>query len=252
MGRKKIKIKTIENERQKNVTFSRRRCGLIKKAHELAVLCECKVVLMMFDAKDACHMYSSVDDPEGLIEKYYRKEFKTVDTRRRKSVPSTSSFTNVPAIINEYKISTNGEGSENIQVKHSKNEHNPGAMLLSLNHCDEMTYHEEYSESNCSNYELSDYLLNNGGASEQSEEFDQGVDYSTMMSFQASQPPPINPRLSRHYSYPTLNSQMYYGYPQLGNNSSMPELEQPSTVMSMPISMPISNGWTKRQNSFQY
>ncbi|ORX92750.1 SRF-like protein [Basidiobolus meristosporus CBS 931.73] len=160
MGRKKIKIKTIENERQKNVTFSRRRCGLIKKAHELAVLCECKVVLMMFDAKDACHIYSSVDDPEGLIEKYYRKEFKTVDNRRRKSAPNTSSdSTNKPAIVNEYKISTNGEGSENIQVKHTKNEHNPGAVLLSLNADEAMSYSSGFPESS-SNY---DYLLDGGG-----------------------------------------------------------------------------------------
>ena len=61
MGRKKIKIREIENERQKSVTFTRRRSGLIKKAHELSVLCDCKVVLLMFDNKDACHLVRSCD-----------------------------------------------------------------------------------------------------------------------------------------------------------------------------------------------
>ncbi|ORX96706.1 SRF-like protein [Basidiobolus meristosporus CBS 931.73] len=59
MGRKKLKIKTIENEKQKHVTFSRRCSGLIKKAHELSVLCDRKVVLLMFDSKDACHLVIS-------------------------------------------------------------------------------------------------------------------------------------------------------------------------------------------------
>ncbi|KAK9764767.1 hypothetical protein K7432_007474 [Basidiobolus ranarum] len=253
MGRKKIKIKTIENERQKNVTFSRRRCGLIKKAHELAVLCECKVVLMMFDAKDACHIYSSVDDPEGLIEKYYRKEFKTVDNRRRKSAPNTSSDSmNKPAIVNEYKISTNGEGSENIQVKHTKNEHNPGAVLLSLNAEEGMSYGNGFPDNNCSNYE---YLLDDGGVGyrdtgEQNGDMCHGLDYSSIMDFQ-SQPPPQNPRLSRHFSYPsTLGSQIFYDYPHSASNPSIADLEHPSMVMSMPMAIP--NGWNKRQNSFQY
>lgn len=56
MGRKKIRIESIENERQKMVTFARRRAGLIKKAHELAVLCDCKIALLIFDRNDNCHL----------------------------------------------------------------------------------------------------------------------------------------------------------------------------------------------------
>ncbi|KAK9760253.1 hypothetical protein K7432_015941 [Basidiobolus ranarum] len=130
MGRKKIKIKTIENDRQKTVTFTRRRGGLIKKAHELAVLCECKVVLLMFDSKDECHMYSSAENPDELIGKYYNKEFHSGDTKKRKLsvfnedtfTPSLSqeNFHSSSPVVNEYKITTTGEGSENIQVKQIK------------------------------------------------------------------------------------------------------------------------------------
>ncbi|KAK9765521.1 hypothetical protein K7432_006083 [Basidiobolus ranarum] len=140
MGRKKIKIRTIENDRQKTVTFTRRRSGLIKKAHELAVLCDCRVVLLMFDAKDACHMYSSEEDPEELIHKYYRKEFQTVEGKKRKVSkppsdhlgPTKESRKPATTVVNEYRITTNGEGSENIQVKQVKHLHNPGSMLLPL------------------------------------------------------------------------------------------------------------------------
>ncbi|KAK9695488.1 hypothetical protein K7432_012938 [Basidiobolus ranarum] len=121
MGRKKIKIQTIENDRQKNVTFARRRGGLIKKAHELAVLCESKVALLMFDAKDACHVYSSEEDHEDLIRKYYHKEFRTITGRRQKSAKGSYG---TDAVVNQYHITSNGDGSENLHVKQVRNAHN--------------------------------------------------------------------------------------------------------------------------------
>jgi hypothetical protein len=61
MGRNKIAIKTIENKRQKGITFHRRKHGLIKKAHELSVLTGARVAVLMFDAKDECHLVSYSD-----------------------------------------------------------------------------------------------------------------------------------------------------------------------------------------------
>ena len=74
MGRKKIRIESIENERQKMVTFSRRRAGLIKKAHELAVLCDCKIALLIFDRSDNCHLFSSDQQAEELLKKYQERD----------------------------------------------------------------------------------------------------------------------------------------------------------------------------------
>lgn len=74
MGRKKIRIESIENERQKMVTFSRRRAGLIKKAHELAVLCDCKIALLIFDRADNCHLFSSDQQAEELLKKYQERD----------------------------------------------------------------------------------------------------------------------------------------------------------------------------------
>lgn len=48
MGRVKLEIKRIENTINRQVTFSKRRNGLIKKAYELSVLCDIDIALIMF------------------------------------------------------------------------------------------------------------------------------------------------------------------------------------------------------------
>nr|AIZ95376.1 MADS30 [Erycina pusilla]AIZ95377.1 MADS31 [Erycina pusilla] len=47
MGRAKLQIKRIENKTNMQVTFSKRRNGLIKKAYELSVLCDVDIALIM-------------------------------------------------------------------------------------------------------------------------------------------------------------------------------------------------------------
>ncbi|KAJ0085546.1 hypothetical protein Patl1_07583 [Pistacia atlantica] len=48
MGRGKIEIKRIENTTNRQVTFCKRRNGLLKKAYELSILCEAEVALIVF------------------------------------------------------------------------------------------------------------------------------------------------------------------------------------------------------------
>ncbi|XP_018437862.2 protein TRANSPARENT TESTA 16-like isoform X2 [Raphanus sativus] len=48
MGRGKIEIKKIENRTARQVTFSKRRSGVIKKANELSVLCDAHIGLIVF------------------------------------------------------------------------------------------------------------------------------------------------------------------------------------------------------------
>ncbi|GAB2267001.1 hypothetical protein Dimus_001987 [Dionaea muscipula] len=48
MGRVKLKIEKIENTQNRQVTFSKRRNGLIKKAYELSILCDIDIALIMF------------------------------------------------------------------------------------------------------------------------------------------------------------------------------------------------------------
>ncbi|KAF8068581.1 hypothetical protein FPV67DRAFT_1415106 [Lyophyllum atratum] len=48
MGRRKIEIQPITNERNRSVTFLKRKNGLFKKAHELGVLCSVDVAVIIF------------------------------------------------------------------------------------------------------------------------------------------------------------------------------------------------------------
>ncbi|KAL7208153.1 hypothetical protein ACSBR1_029990 [Camellia fascicularis] len=71
MAREKIKIKKIDNITARQVTFSKRRRGLFKKAEELAVLCDADVALIIFSATGKLFDYASSrqmrgDDLQGL------------------------------------------------------------------------------------------------------------------------------------------------------------------------------------------
>ncbi|CAA7396928.1 unnamed protein product [Spirodela intermedia] len=50
MGRGKIEIKRIENSTNRQVTFTKRKNGIIKKAKEISVLCNAQVYLVLFSS----------------------------------------------------------------------------------------------------------------------------------------------------------------------------------------------------------
>jgi len=58
MGRNKIQIVRIENERSRQATFTKRKNGLIKKAMELSILCDCEVALIVFQ-ENKLYQYGS-------------------------------------------------------------------------------------------------------------------------------------------------------------------------------------------------
>ncbi|CAI0415436.1 unnamed protein product [Linum tenue] len=73
MGRGKIAIKRIENQTTRQVTFSKRRNGLLKKTHELSVLCDAQIGLIVFSGTGKLCQYAS--DPfrmEQIIERYLK------------------------------------------------------------------------------------------------------------------------------------------------------------------------------------
>nr|ADU15474.1 AP3 [Actinidia eriantha] len=59
MARGKIQIKRIENSTNRQVTYSKRRNGLFKKANELTVLCDAKVSIIMISSTGKLHEYIS-------------------------------------------------------------------------------------------------------------------------------------------------------------------------------------------------
>ncbi|KAK3039220.1 hypothetical protein RJ639_027924 [Escallonia herrerae] len=59
MVRGKIQMKPIENATSRQVTFSKRRNGLLKKAYELSVLCDAEVALIIFSQKGRLFDFAS-------------------------------------------------------------------------------------------------------------------------------------------------------------------------------------------------
>ncbi|XP_047139600.1 myocyte-specific enhancer factor 2C isoform X1 [Hydra vulgaris] len=67
MGRKKIQISRINDERNRQVTFTKRKFGLMKKAYELSILCECEIALIIFNSSNKLFQYASTDMDKILL-----------------------------------------------------------------------------------------------------------------------------------------------------------------------------------------
>ncbi|KAI5708150.1 hypothetical protein M8J77_017093 [Diaphorina citri] len=67
MGRKKIQISRITDERNRQVTFNKRKFGVMKKAYELSVLCDCEIALIIFSSSNKLYQYASTDMDRVLL-----------------------------------------------------------------------------------------------------------------------------------------------------------------------------------------
>ncbi|TKW04804.1 hypothetical protein SEVIR_7G133400v4 [Setaria viridis] len=71
MGRGKIVIRRIDNSTSRQVTFSKRRNGIFKKARELAILCDAEVGLVIFSSTGRLYEYASTS-MKSVIDRYGR------------------------------------------------------------------------------------------------------------------------------------------------------------------------------------
>uniref|UniRef100_A0A0D6QTT9 MADS-box domain-containing protein n=1 Tax=Araucaria cunninghamii TaxID=56994 RepID=A0A0D6QTT9_ARACU len=71
MGQRKREIKKIGDAISRQVTFSKRRGGLLKKAKELSILCDATVSLIIFSSTGKLYEYSS-SNMQMIIERYLR------------------------------------------------------------------------------------------------------------------------------------------------------------------------------------
>ncbi|KAK4365007.1 hypothetical protein RND71_016365 [Anisodus tanguticus] len=71
MGRGKIEIKRIENSSNRQVTYSKRRSGLLKKAKEISVLCDARVSVIIFATSGKMHEFSSTSLVD-ILDQYHK------------------------------------------------------------------------------------------------------------------------------------------------------------------------------------
>ena len=61
VGRKKVVIRPIPEGRKRQVTFMKRKQGLLKKAMELSILCQCEMAVVIFSHNGKLYDYGSTD-----------------------------------------------------------------------------------------------------------------------------------------------------------------------------------------------
>uniref|UniRef100_A0A0E0P9M7 MADS-box domain-containing protein n=1 Tax=Oryza rufipogon TaxID=4529 RepID=A0A0E0P9M7_ORYRU len=70
MARGKVQMRRIENPVHRQVTFCKRRMGLLKKAKELSVLCDADIGVIVFSPHGKIYELATNGNMEGLIERY--------------------------------------------------------------------------------------------------------------------------------------------------------------------------------------
>ncbi|XP_074559820.1 agamous-like MADS-box protein AGL11 [Curcuma longa] len=113
-------IKRIENSTSRQVTFCKRRNGLLKKAYELSVLCEAEVSLIVFSSRGRLYEYSN-NSIRSTIDKY----------KKACSNTSNSSCT-IDTNSQQYFQQESAKLRHQIQILQNANKHLMGESLSSL------------------------------------------------------------------------------------------------------------------------
>ncbi|CAL2230694.1 unnamed protein product [Prunus armeniaca] len=80
MGRGRVELKRIENKINRQVTFAKRRNGLLKKAYELSVLCEAEVALIIFSNRGKLYEFCSSSSMLKTLERYQKCNYGAPET----------------------------------------------------------------------------------------------------------------------------------------------------------------------------
>ena len=73
------------------VTFTKRKNGLMKKAMELSVLCGCEISLVIFNSNGKLFQYSSTD-MEAILQRYSRACHEPHEVRNNQDVSNLMQF----------------------------------------------------------------------------------------------------------------------------------------------------------------
>ncbi|XP_021296764.1 developmental protein SEPALLATA 1 [Herrania umbratica] len=82
MGRGRVELKRIENKINRQVTFAKRRNGLLKKAYELSVLCDAEVALIIFSNRGKLYEFCSSASMLKTLERYQKCSYGAVEVSK--------------------------------------------------------------------------------------------------------------------------------------------------------------------------
>nr|KAJ0220507.1 hypothetical protein LSAT_V11C200082220 [Lactuca sativa] len=92
MGRGRVELKRIENKINRQVTFAKRRNGLLKKAYELSVLCDAEVALIIFSNRGKLYEFCSTSNMLKMLERYQKCTYGSMEIDRSANNAEQNSY----------------------------------------------------------------------------------------------------------------------------------------------------------------
>lgn len=99
-----MELKRIENKISRQVTFSKRRSGLLKKANEISVLCDADVALIVFSTKGKLFEYSNDSSMESILERYERYSYAEGKMNANDSDPKENWSVEYPKLMSRIEL----------------------------------------------------------------------------------------------------------------------------------------------------
>nr|BAO74162.1 MADS-box transcription factor SEP1.2 [Torenia fournieri] len=103
MGRGRVELKRIENKINRQVTFAKRRNGLLKKAYELSVLCDAEVALIIFSNRGKLYEFCSSSNMMKTLERYQKCSYGSVEVNNPSKDIEQSSYREYLKLKSKYE-----------------------------------------------------------------------------------------------------------------------------------------------------
>ncbi|CAN8269765.1 unnamed protein product [Cochlearia groenlandica] len=92
MGRGRVELKRIENKINRQVTFAKRRNGLLKKAYELSVLCDAEVSLIVFSNRGKLYEFCSSSNMLKTLDRYQKCSYGSIEVNNKPAKELENSY----------------------------------------------------------------------------------------------------------------------------------------------------------------
>ncbi|KAL6553070.1 Alpha-glucosidase 2 [Orobanche gracilis] len=103
MGRGRVELKRIENKINRQVTFAKRRNGLLKKAYELSVLCDAEVALIIFSNRGKLYEFCSSSNMLKTLERYQKCSYGSLEVNNPEKDIEQSSYREYLKLKSKYE-----------------------------------------------------------------------------------------------------------------------------------------------------
>ncbi|XP_022884174.1 developmental protein SEPALLATA 1 [Olea europaea var. sylvestris] len=103
MGRGRVELRRIENKINRQVTFAKRRNGLLKKAYELSVLCDAEVALIIFSNRGKLYEFCSTSNMLQTLERYQKCSYGSLEVNSSTQGLEESSYREYSNLKSKYE-----------------------------------------------------------------------------------------------------------------------------------------------------